>query len=514
VVVFNAGVLSQTVTIPIVNDTLDEPAETVALRLSNPTGGATLGARSTATLTINDNDVAGAVQFSHVLYTVSEAATSADITLTRTGGTAGDVTVEFATSDPAGLSGAVAGADYTATTTTVTFGAGQTTRTVSIPLAGDDADFEGSKTVNLALDNPGGGATLGPRAGAILRIVDDEATVQFAAAAYQVAEGGTATITLERTGPAGTFVVGFATGADTGLPDVDYVTATGNVTFGPGVLTRTFSVRTIDNAVDEGDRRVNLALVLVSGPPGATLGPQSTAVLTIADNDQGGEIRFSAGGYSLKENNGFVTITVLRAGGTAGAVTVDYATVDGTARAGVEYTAVSGTLSFGAGATSRQFTVPVTPNTREDGDRSFSIQLTAPTGGAALGTPSTATVSHKEDDEGGIIRFSAATFAVSECAALPCEAVLKVARTGGSASSVTVDFSTADGTASALNDYVATTGTVTFGYLQTGQTIRIPLQIEPGAEPTKSFTVTLSNPRGGAILGTGQAAEVRITDTR
>ena len=86
--------------------------------------------------------------------------------------------------------------------------------------------------------------------------------------------------------------------------------------------------------------------------------------------------------------------------------------------------------------------------------------------------------------------------------------------TYGAASNVSVDFATEDGTATALSDYVATTGTINFAYLQTAQRIVIPLQIEPGAQPTKSFRVRLSNPRGGATLGTRISTEVCITDTR
>ena len=112
-------------------------------------------------------------------------------------------------------------------------------------------------------------------------------------------------------------------------------------------------------------------------------------------------------------------------------------------------------------------------------------------------------------------KFGADVFAVTECATSPCQGVLFLSRGGlGVASNVTVDFATEDGTATALSDYVATTGTVSFAYMQTTQKIVIPLQIEPGAQPTKSFRVRLSNPRGGATLGTRTSAEVRITDTR
>jgi hypothetical protein len=92
--------------------------------------------------------------------------------------------------------------------------------------------------------------------------------------------------------------------------------------------------------------------------------------------------------------------------------------------------------------------------------------------------------------------------------------VLTVVRTGGGASGVTVDFATVDGTATALSDYVATTGQVSFASGQASAVIRIPLQIELGAQPLKSFSVTLTNPRNGATLGARKTTEVRISDTR
>ena len=151
-VTFPANAITQTVLVPIMNDTLDEPAETVMMRLSNPAGGAVLGARDTATLTITDNDVAGVIQFSAALYTVNESATSAAIVISRTGGTASGVTIDFTTSDGPGLTGALAGVDYTAATTSVTFGTGELSKTVLVPLPGNDLAAEGNKNVVLTLE--------------------------------------------------------------------------------------------------------------------------------------------------------------------------------------------------------------------------------------------------------------------------------------------------------------------------------------------------------------------------
>jgi hypothetical protein len=101
-------------------------------------------------------------------------------------------------------------------------------------------------------------------------------------------------------------------------------------------------------------------------------------------------LQFSSSAYSVDESAGSVTITVTRGGDTSAAVTVDYATSDGTATAGQDYTAVSGTLPFGSGVTSSTFAVPITADSVTEGNETVNLTLSNPTGGASLGTPSTA----------------------------------------------------------------------------------------------------------------------------
>jgi hypothetical protein len=295
-VTFAAGVTTRSVTIPILTDTRDEPNETIALQLSNPGGGATLGPQSTATLTIVDNDVAGTVQFGQVLYSVNESATSATITITRSGGTASAVTVDFATSNGPGPSGAVAGTHYTATATTITFALNQVTQSVVVPLNGENANGEGNKFVTLALSNPGGGATLGARSSALLRIVDNGLSLAFSATSYTVRENGAAaTITVELTGVNVTPVtVNWATSNGTATAGADYgtrgsaVPPAGVLTFAAGgtptaVRTRTFTVPILQDTVVEVTKTVNLTL---SAPVGAPLAVgRNTAALLITDDD-------------------------------------------------------------------------------------------------------------------------------------------------------------------------------------------------------------------------------------
>jgi Calx-beta domain-containing protein len=402
-ITFAAGVTTRTVAVPISTDTLDEPNETILLQLTNPGGGATLGLAA-AVLTIVDNDVAGVVQFSQALYTVSEAGGSATITVTRSGGAASAVTVDFTTSDGPVPTGATAGSDYTATAVTLTFAAGQTTRTVTVPVL-VDALPEGNEFVTLTLSNPGGGATLGPRFTAQLKILDDEATVQFAAGAYSVVEGAVASIAVERTGTVGTVIVPFATSDGSGIAGTDYVTRAGSLTFAAGVKTLAFPVATIANTVDEGNRTVNLTLgPAVTGTGGAILGPQNMAVLTIVDNDVAGTVQFSQSLYTVSEATASATIVVIRTGGTASGVTVDYQTTDGTATGGaaagpgVDYKTTAGTLNFAAGQTTRTFTVNVFPDIAVEGNETVLLSLSNPTGGAILGPRSTATLTIVDND--------------------------------------------------------------------------------------------------------------------
>jgi hypothetical protein len=452
------------VAVPLINDTLRELPETILLQITNPGGGVSLGARDTAVLTLTDNDVAGA--------------------------------------------------DYVLGNRTVTFGANQTTQTVVLTLAADDAIAEGNKTVNVTLSNPGGGATLGARTSAMLKILDNEATVQLAAPTYAAAEGAAAGLLIERTGTAGTVIVRYATSDGTGVAGVDYRPTVGTLTFNAGVASLTATVPTIANTVQEGPRTFTVTLTVLGGTAGAVLGPRSSALVTIVDNDIAGTLAFSSTTYKSSEF-GTIPLSIRRpANANAGPATVAYTTVDGTARAGLDYQMTSGVVTFRPGVFDITILVPVFSNNRDDGDRSFTVQLSSPTGGATLGTPSVATVLISDNDSGGVVQFSSLVYTVSECPMLPCTAALTVQRIGGGASGVTVDFATIDGTATALNDYVATTGQVSLASGQMSTVLRIPLQIELGAQPLKTFSVILTNPRGGATLGAQTTTEVRITDTR
>jgi hypothetical protein len=212
-------------------------------------------------------------------------------------------------------------------------------------------------------------------------------TLQFSAPTYSVSEqfGPIATITVTRTGGSdGDISVGYNTsnGTATAGATGDYDAAAGTLSWAAGdTASKTFTVQVHDDQLFEGDETVNLGLgnVLLSGttPLAGALGTQATAVLTITDYEEG-TLQFSAPTLTVDEGIGLATFTVTRTQGTNGTVTVDYATVAGTAHTGSDFTNTTGTLTFGDGVTSQQFTVPIIDDTANEGKETFTITLNNP----------------------------------------------------------------------------------------------------------------------------------------
>jgi hypothetical protein len=118
--------------------------------------------------------------------------------------------------------------------------------------------------------------------------------------------------------------------------------------------------------------------------------PMQSVTLFVLKPAQPGTVAFSSAAYDVYESAGTAIITVSRSGGSDGLVTVHYATSNGTARAGSDYSARSGTLSLNPGQTSKTFSIPITNDGIADGDETVNLTLSAVTGGGTLGTPSTA----------------------------------------------------------------------------------------------------------------------------
>jgi Calx-beta domain len=104
-----------------------------------------------------------------------------------------------------------------------------------------------------------------------------------------------------------------------------------------------------------------------------------------------GQVAFHVAEQRVDEDAGIAALTVSRIGANGGTATVAYATADGTAKAGKDYTEKTGTVTFGPGETTKQIKIAISADTINEGDEAFSVALSNASG-AALGAPRTETV--------------------------------------------------------------------------------------------------------------------------
>jgi len=125
-------------------------------------------------------------------------------------------------------------------------------------------------------------------------------------------------------------------------------------------------------------------------------------------NTNPGTLSFSMSSYTVGEGGSTATITATRSGGSFGSVTVDYATSDGSATAGSDYTASSGMLGWANGDTAdKTFTVPITDDSLAEGDETVNLTLSNPTGGATLGTSSATLTIQDNEPSSATLSFGA-----------------------------------------------------------------------------------------------------------
>jgi len=340
--------------------------------------------------------------------------------------------------------------------------------------------------------------------------------LQFSSATFNVTEGtANAPVSVTRSGGSmGAASVSVTITPGTATQGADYnVPANTTLNWGDSVQgAQTLPVPIIDDANPESTETVSLAL---SGASGAGLGSTTTATLNIADNDtppSPGSLQFSTAAASVGESAGSATLTVNRVSGSLGVVSVAYASANGSATAGQDYTAVTNTLTFADGDVIETISVPILDDGTDEANENFAVTLSNPMGGATLGTPVTSTVTINDNDAApvpGTLQFRAGTASIAESGG---SVALIVDRVSGSDGSVTVNYATADVTATAGADYTAASATLTFGNGITSQTINIAVTDDTADESNESFRVALSNPTGGATTGAPSSATVTISD--
>ncbi|MFA5926665.1 MAG: DUF2341 domain-containing protein, partial [Patescibacteria group bacterium] len=386
-----AEATSTTIPLTIVNDTLDENDETVIVTLSNP-ANAGLGVNSAITYTITDNDNPAVIQFSSTTSGNAESTTSVNIAVSL------DVASGLATSAQYTLSGTATGSgtDYTLAAGTAEIAAGETSVNIPVTIVNDALD-EDNETIILTLSNPAN-SSLGSNTTHTYTITDDDATpsITFDTDAESGAESVTSkSITLSLSAVSGrNITVSYALSGTAAGSGTDYTLANGTATVAAGQASTTLGFAVVDDPTDELDETV---VIDISNPTNVALGATTEYTYTIADNDNPPTVGFLAASSSGLETVVAPTITVSLSLASAKEITVAYATSDGTAEAGSDYTAASGTLTFAAGETSKSIALAVTDNGVVEADETLVATLSDPSN-ATIGANQTHTYTITNDD--------------------------------------------------------------------------------------------------------------------
>lgn len=193
--------------------------------------------------------------------------------------------------------------------------------------------------------------------------------------------------------------------------------------------------------------------------------------------------------------------TITKNGATGSSLSVSYQTANGTAVAPGDYTAKLLTaLTFLSTDVTKTINVTTATDALIEGNETFTMTLSAPTGGATIAV-GTATATISDPVCAGVSFSIASNGAVTEGA----NSVFTFTKTGTTSSSCTVNYATADGTAVAPGDYTTKSSTLTFISAQTSQTVSVTTIDDTLVESAETFTMTLSAPSGGAVLGTATA---------
>lgn len=361
----------------------------------------------------------GIIQFAALAFKGREGQ-SARLLVSRVGSVAGAVGATYTTQVLSG-GGATSPADFPTTTQTVAFANGQANAFIDLVLPADGAN-EGEESFSVVLSNPTGGAVLGTAAAQVVidDANDDPANDNFATAQLLVGNGGTVNATNSGAGLESGEAVGSApaghsiwfkwvapssglasfTTSGSGLPGQPLDTVL-TVSAGPSLVAQTAIVSS-DN-VSDSDVTSAVSFAAVAGTTYYisvdAFPPLSASTKLAWSLETGGSFALSSAIYRGGEAApSSVEITVVRSGVNVNPASVQYATANGSAVAGQDYTAKSGTLQFGPGQTVRSVVIPIADDSEVEGDETFAVSLSNPDGGASLGGLSTATVTIFDND--------------------------------------------------------------------------------------------------------------------
>lgn len=510
---FTGNETSRQVTVLVNGDTRFEPDETFVVHLSNITGGTIADADGVGTI-VNDDQIPPRLSVSDVSIAEGDAGTSqATFTVSIDRPAPAPVRVHVATVDGTAT---VADNDYTSAARDLTFTGNVVSQSFTVDIKGDTT-FEPDETFAVELSNAENALILdGQGVGTIVNDDSDpRPKVSISDVSLQEGDSGstlaTFTISLDRAPTRGDVTVHWATGNGTAtIADRDYNSASGTETFTTGQTSKVVRVEVNGDTKVEPDETFEVRLDEVTGADVT----DGQGVGTIINDDEPQDLQLSIGDTSVDEGNtgttqATFTITLNEAPTTA-PVTVRWATQDGSATAPGDYQPAGDVVTFAIGQASQTVTVNINGDTTVEPEEKFTVALSAPTGGARIvRAPGTGTI---RNDDGGTPppapRLSIGDTSLFEGNSGVVQAMFTVTLANGpSDREVSVDYATHDGSAGAPGDYTAVADRLIFRPGEVSKTIQVPVVGDTVVEPDETFTVTLTNPTGGAEVtrdtGTG-----------
>jgi glucose/arabinose dehydrogenase len=488
-VTFTPGQTSQPISITVNGDTAFEANETFNVNLSTPLNSSILDGQGVGT--INNDDTQPTISINDVSVAEGNSGTTtATFTVSLSNASSQTITANYATADVS----AGAGSDYVSASGTVTFTPDQVSQTISVTVNGDTT-FEPNETFNVNLSSPSN-ATIADGQG-VGTITNDDTQPTISINDVTVGEGNAGTTTAAFTvslsnASSQTITVNYATADNTATAGSDYVATSGTLTFTPGQTSQPVNV-TVNG--DPGFELAETFNVNLSGASNATIS-DNQGVGTIANEDLPPAL--SINDVSITEgNSGTVTatftVTLSMASGVT--ATVNYATADGTATAGSDYVATSGTLTFNPGQLTQQVNVTINGDTAFEANEAFNVNLTSPSNAIITDGQGVGTITN--DDTQPAISID--DIPVLEGNVGNSNATFTVSLSNASSQTITVNYATANDTAIAGSEYVATSGTVTFNPGQTTASINVPVIGDLMNEDNAKFNVNLSAPTNATI---------------
>ena len=486
--------------------------------------------RSQLELDASDFTPVDILEFSQPIFQVNEDGTPImEVTVTRNLTSGNEIEATIALTDGTATATNV-GVDFFPLPIDIRFEAEETVKTVAIPIA-DDSRIEPTETLNLTLENPRRGARFGAQSTAVVEIIDNDTAVQFSAPTFSQREDGTpiAQITLLRTGRLeGEDRVLLVPSDGTAVAIEDYNIPPIEIVFAPGQLTQTVTLPIVNDERVEGDETINLALANPS--EGLNLGPQSTATLTIIDDDAA--LEFAQPIFQVNEDGTPISaVTVRRFGASDFPASATLTLTDGTAVAPFDYNNAPPPIEvvFEAGETEKIVPIGIIDDADVEPSETVNLTLVDPSPGVGIGAANVAILEIVDNDETvvvppeppdmptppnpptpmpGTLQFGGSSFLVTE-EGIPLAAVT-VVRTDGSDGEVRGTIVPSNGSAIAGLDFDGTPIEVIFADGETSKVVEIPIFDDSLVEVAQTLNLTLIDPQGGATLGPQNTASLTI----